>query len=76
MDAMLPREKYEEDPHYRAAVEVMLNLLMDSRLTTDDIAQAAVLAAQLYAEQFCAPVTIVYKGREDGRIRGTLKCRP
>ena len=57
------RHRYETDAVFHQAVDVMQGLLERSMLTTEDIAQAAVLAAQIYAERHHAPVMILIDTR-------------
>lgn len=59
------RERYHVEPQLHAAVDMIRSLLEGGMLTTDDVARAAVLAAQMYAETNCAPIRIVL--REDDR---------
>ena len=58
---MSPRDRLQTDPVFRSAVDVLQGMLEKGMFTTEDIAQAAVLAAQLYAERHHAPCMIVLK---------------
>jgi len=52
------RKRYNNEPKIKQAVDMMWAMLEQSILTTEDIACAAVLAAQIYAERHSTPVMI------------------
>lgn len=58
MSDMKIRERFEMDSKFRNAVQMMLHCLHEGLLTTEDVAQAAVLAAQMYAETHGVPTMI------------------
>lgn len=55
--------RYHHDVKFKHAVDMMSAMIERGMLTTEDIAQAAVLAAQIYAERHRAPITIVIDDR-------------
>lgn len=59
------RERYCTDPKYKMAVDVMQGMLEDSILTTEGLARAAVLAAQIYAERHGTITTIKIEKKND-----------
>jgi hypothetical protein len=58
------RTRYMQEPKLHASVDWMVSMLAAGHLDTSDIANAAVLAAQLYAERYGAPVMIKIVNRE------------
>ena len=55
------RQRYRDDPTYKAAVDMIYNLIRDGFLSTHDVAEAAVLATQIYSERHASPITVVLK---------------
>jgi hypothetical protein len=52
------RKRYMTDPKYHYVVNMLVSILEQGLLTTADVAESAVLAAQIYAERHCTPTMI------------------
>ncbi len=52
------RERYQREPMLHNLVETMVGVLERQEMTAPDLARAAVLATQLYAEQYGARVVV------------------
>ncbi len=59
------RRLYERHPHFNMLTNVIIEELRSGALTTEQVAQAAALGAQMYAEQYGAPVMIKIVANEN-----------
>jgi len=56
------RQRYRNEPKIQTATDSIVHCLESGMLTTHEVAEVAVLAAQLYAERHLAPVMIRLEG--------------
>lgn len=66
------RKRYQNDAKYHATVDMMRMLLANGTITTHELAEAAVFACQLHAEQNLAPLTVLLVDRTSRPER--LRC--
>lgn len=63
------RERYLTDPMVHHLVDAMAAVLLRGDLNALDLARCAVLAAQLYAERYGAPMLIIIQEGKPPEIR-------
>jgi hypothetical protein len=52
------RRRNRDNPQLRAITDMLVSQLVTSEVTAHDVIRCAVLACQLYAEQYGAPVVV------------------
>jgi len=58
MDIKTPRDKYNNDLHYRGLVDLMISHIHNGDYTPSEMREAAILASIIYAEQ-CIPNQLI-----------------